>query len=96
MDADQTFKGLYHWNPFDLALLIPYFLVMIVLSIYGIHRYTMCYQYYKFKKNYNPNPVNYFEELPRVTIQLPMYNEQFVIERLIDAVCAMEYPKDRL
>ena len=42
-NADQTFKGLYHWNPFDLALLIPYFFVMVVLAIYGIHRYTMCY-----------------------------------------------------
>jgi glycosyltransferase involved in cell wall biosynthesis len=96
MDADHTFKGLYHWNPFDLALLIPYFLVMIVLSIYGIHRYTMCYQYFKYRKNYNPNPVSHFDELPRVTIQLPMYNEQFVLERLIEAVCAMEYPREKL
>ena len=96
IDADQTFKGLYHWNPFDLALLIPYFLVMIVLSIYGVHRYTMCYQYFKYRKNYDPNPPMHFDELPRVTIQLPMFNEQFVIDRLIEAVCAMEYPKDRL
>jgi cellulose synthase/poly-beta-1,6-N-acetylglucosamine synthase-like glycosyltransferase len=96
MDADQTFKGLYHWNWFDLALLIPYFLVMIVLSIYGIHRYTMCYQYFRYKKNYDPNPPMHFDVLPRVTIQLPMFNEQFVIDRLIEAVCAMEYPKDRL
>jgi len=95
-NADQTFKGLYHWNPFDLALLIPYFFVMVVLAIYGIHRYTMCYQYFKYKKNYNPHPPMHFDELPRVTIQLPMYNEQFVIDRLIEAVCAMEYPKDRL
>jgi hypothetical protein len=94
--ADQTFNGLYHWNWFDLALLIPYFFVMIVLSIYGLHRYTMCYQYFKNKKNYNPNPVNYFDELPTVTIQLPMFNEQFVVERLIEAVCAMEYPREML
>ena len=95
-NADQTFHGLYHWNFFDLALLIPYFFVMVVLSIYGIHRYTMCYQYFKYKKNYDPNPPMHFDELPRVTIQLPMYNEQFVIDRLIEAVCAMEYPKDKL
>jgi len=94
--ADQTFKGLYHWNWFDLTMLVPYFIVMVVLSIYGIHRYTMCYQYFKFRKNYNPNPVKYFEELPRVTIQLPMFNEQFVVERLVDAVCAMEYPRDKI
>ena len=81
--ADQTFRGLYHWNLFDLALLLPYFAVMIVLAIYGVHRYTLCYLYFKHRKNYNPNPLNHFDELPRVTIQLPIFNEQFVIDRLV-------------
>jgi len=94
--TDQTFRGLYHLNGFDLAFLIPYFAVMIVLAIYGVHRYTMCYQYYKYRKNYHPDPPLHFEELPRVTIQLPMFNEQFVIDRLIESVCAMEYPTDKL
>jgi len=95
-NTDQTFRGLYHWNWFDLALLIPYFAVMIALSVYGVHRYTMVYRYYKNRKNYQPNPQRYFEELPRVTVQLPIFNEQFVIDRLIEAVCAMEYPKEKL
>ena len=69
---------------------------MIVLALYGIHRYTLCYLYFKYRKNYNPNPPSYFDELPRVTIQLPIFNEQFVIDRLIEAVCAMEYPRDKL
>ncbi len=94
--ADQTFKGLYHWNWFDLSLLIPYFAVMIALSFYGVHRYTLCYRYFKFKKNYDPNPPRRFEELPRVTVQLPIFNEQFVIDRLIEAICAMEYPREKL
>jgi cellulose synthase/poly-beta-1,6-N-acetylglucosamine synthase-like glycosyltransferase len=94
--ADQTFKGLYHWNLFDACMLLPYFVVMILLSFYGIHRYTMCYQYFKYKKNYDPNPPRHFEELPQVTIQLPIFNEQFVIDRLIEAVCAMEYPREKL
>ncbi len=94
--ADRTFEGLYHWNWFDLSLLIPYFLVMILLSIYGMHRYTMCYQYFKYRKNYNPNPLNHFDDLPTVTIQLPMFNEQFVVDRLVEAVCAMEYPREKL
>jgi cellulose synthase/poly-beta-1,6-N-acetylglucosamine synthase-like glycosyltransferase len=94
--ADQTFKGLYHWNWFDLTMLLPYFAVMIALSYYGIHRYTMCYNYYKFKKNYHPDPPQHFDELPRVTVQLPIFNEQFVIDRLIEAVCAMEYPREKL
>lgn len=94
--ADQTFKGLYQWNWFDLALLLPYFAVMVVLSAYGVHRYTLCYHYFKHRKNYNPNPPKYFDELPQITVQLPMYNEQFVIDRLIEAVCAMEYPREKL
>ncbi len=94
--ADQTFKGLYHWNLFDACMLLPYFAVMILLSFYGVHRYTMCYQYFKYKKNYDPNPPRHFAELPRITVQLPIFNEQFVIDRLIEAVCAMEYPTDKL
>jgi len=94
--ADQTFKGLYHWNLFDLSMLLPYFAVMILLSFYGLHRYTMCYQYFKHRKNYDPNPPRRFEELPLVTVQLPIFNEQFVIDRLIDAVCSMEYPREKL
>jgi len=94
--ADQTFKGLYHWNAFDALMLMPYFAVMIVLSFYGIHRYTMAYQYFKHRKNYSPDPPKRFEDLPRVTVQLPIFNEQFVIDRLIEAVCAMEYPREKL
>ena len=95
-NTDQTFKGLYHLNAFDAAMLLPYFAVMIALSVYGVHRYTMVYRYYKFQKNYSPDPPQHFAELPRVTIQLPMFNEQFVIDRLIDAVCAIEYPREKL
>jgi len=94
--ADQPFRGLYQWNWFDAAILIPYFAVMIALSIYGVHRYTLVYLYYKYKKNYDPNPPKHFDQLPSVTIQLPIFNEQFVIDRLIEAVCAMDYPRDRL
>jgi cellulose synthase/poly-beta-1,6-N-acetylglucosamine synthase-like glycosyltransferase len=95
-NADKPFRGLYTWNGFDAALLIPYFAVMILLAIYGVHRYTMVYLYFKHKKAYNPEPLSHFEELPLVTVQLPIYNEQFVIDRLIEAICAMQYPKDRL
>ena len=95
-ETDTTFKGLYHWNFFDAAVLLPYFAVMILLAVYGVHRYTMCYLYYKYRKNYNPNPPKYFDELPRVTVQLPIFNEQFVIDRLIEAICAMDYPREKL
>ena len=95
-NADQPFRGLYTLNAFDASLLIPYFAVMIVLAVYGMHRYQLAWLYYKHRKNYNPEPPQHFTELPRVTVQLPIYNEQFVVERLIEAVCAMQYPKDKL
>src|SRR5215470_10539373 len=90
------FKGLYRLNGFDLALLIPYFIVLLVLASYGVHRYVLVYLYYKHRKNKAEEPPTRFAELPRVTIQLPIFNEQFVIDRLVDCVCRMEYPPDKL
>ncbi len=95
---DKTFQGLYQVNAFDLALLIPYFIVLIVLAAYGAHRYWLVYLYYKHKKNKTTEPKAHFhfDELPRVTVQLPIFNEQYVVERLLDAVCRLDYPKERL
>src|SRR5215470_13940626 len=76
--ADKTFKGLYQANGFDLLLLIPYFVVMIILASYGVHRYVLVYLYYKHRGRRTENPPARFDELPRVTVQLPIFNEQFV------------------
>jgi len=93
---DKTFQGLYKVNGFDLALLIPYFIVLIILAAYGAHRYWLVYLYYKNKKNKTTEPAAYFEELPRVTVQLPIFNEQYVVDRLLDAVCKLDYPREKL
>src|SRR6266403_1595701 len=93
---DKTFQGLYQVNAFDLALLIPYFIVLIVLAAYGAHRYWMVYLYYKHKKNKTTAPPACFDDLPRVTVQLPIFNEQYVVDRLLDAVCRLDYPKEKL
>ena len=93
---DKTFQGLYQVNAFDLALLIPYFIVLIILAAYGAHRYWLVYLYYKHGKNKTKEPAVHFAELPRVTVQLPIFNEQYVVDRLLDAVCRLEYPKDKL
>jgi cellulose synthase/poly-beta-1,6-N-acetylglucosamine synthase-like glycosyltransferase len=93
---DQTFQGLYRPNAFDTALLIPYFIVLILLASYGAHRYVLVYLYYKNKKNRTTEPLAKFPELPRVTIQLPIFNEQFVVERLLDAICRLRYPLEKL
>ena len=95
---DKTFQGLYQVNAFDLALLIPYFIVLIVLATYGGHRYWLVYLYYKHKKNKTTEPEAHFQldNLPRVTVQLPIFNEQYVVDRLLDAVCRLDYPKEKL
>src|SRR5580698_1752548 len=93
---DKTFQGLYHANAFDLALLIPYFIVLILLASYGAHRYVLVYLYYKHQKNRTTEPPSHFSELPRVTVQLPIFNEQFVVERLLEAVCRLSYPREKL
>ena len=96
---DQTFKGMYRWNTFDTTLLIPYFIVMVILAFYGIHRYQLVWLYFRNKKNapkWDEPPARFDEDdLPFVTVQLPIFNEQFVIDRLIDACCRLDYPRDR-
>ena len=93
---DKTFQGLYQVNAFDLALLIPYFIVLIILAGYGGHRYWLVYLYYKKRKNKTTDPPGFFDDLPRVTVQLPIFNEQYVVDRLLDAVCRLDYPREKL
>ncbi len=94
--ANRTFGHLYSWNWFDASLLIPYFLLMGILAFYGLHRYQLVWLYYRHKKNATHEAPQQFSELPFITIQLPIYNEQFVIDRLIDACCRLDDPRDRL
>ncbi|HLJ22989.1 MAG TPA: cellulose synthase family protein [Candidatus Acidoferrales bacterium] len=91
----NPFRGLYQLNTFDLAIMIPYFTVLIILAAYGMHRYYLVYAYYKHRQNV-PGPPPEITEWPKVTIQLPIYNERYVIERLVDAVARFDYPRELL
>ena len=93
---DDTFAGIHSLSWFDLALLIPYFSILAILSVYGIHRYEIIRTYFRHRKKAVDAPAQHFDELPRVTIQLPLYNERYVVERLIEETCKMDYPKDKL
>ena len=94
--VNNPFRYLYRWNAFDTTLLIPYFLVMIVLAFYGLHRYQLVYLYYKHRKQAVVDAPGRFATLPCITVQLPIFNEQYVIDRLIEACCRLEYPADLL
>jgi cellulose synthase/poly-beta-1,6-N-acetylglucosamine synthase-like glycosyltransferase len=82
-------------SPLEIAVIIAYVAVLLVLSVYGSHRYYMAYLYYRHKFRL-PTPMRRFEALPRVTVQLPIFNELYVVERLIGAVCALDYPRHLL
>ncbi len=89
------FQGLYQPNAFDLSILIPYFGCLIVLSVFGVHRYVLTYLYLK-NRHKRPKPARDLATLPRVTVQLPIYNERYVVERLLEAATRLDYPADKL
>ena len=74
---------------------VSYFVVLLGLSLYGLHRYVIVYLFFKNRKH-APRPLGQFTSLPRVTVQLPVYNEIYVVERLLNAVAALDYPRDLL
>src|SRR6478672_5769054 len=79
-------------TPAETLTLAAYFFVVIVLAIYGWHRYYLVYLYMS-NRDKEPRLGPALDPLPVVTIQLPLYNEMYVAERLIDAVCAIDYPR---
>ena len=72
-----------------------YLSVLIGLSAYGIHRYFIIYLYLKNRKR-PPVPARHFEKLPKVTVQLPIFNEVYVAERLLRSVSELDYPQELL
>jgi cellulose synthase/poly-beta-1,6-N-acetylglucosamine synthase-like glycosyltransferase len=93
---DDTFAGIHRLEWFDWAMLIPYFVVLAILSVYGMHRYEMIREYMRYKKRLPKEPPNRFDQLPPVTVQLPLYNERYVVERLIDSISRLDYPRHLL
>jgi len=69
---------------------------LVLLASYGMHRYALVYLYYKNRRKRTTEPGAHFEDLPRVTVQLPMFNERYVAERLIDCICKLKYPPEKL
>ncbi len=92
---DHTFSGIYQANAFDMAMMIPYFVVLVILAAYGIYRYVLVYNFYRYRGNV-PGPPPSISEWPKVTIQLPIFNERYVVERLVECVAQFDYPRDKL
>ena len=93
---DQTFAGIHQLDWFDWAILIPYFGLLGILSLYGLHRYEVIRTYFKHRKKLPKGAPGRFEQLPPVTVQLPLFNERYVVERLLEGVLKLDYPRDLL
>jgi cellulose synthase/poly-beta-1,6-N-acetylglucosamine synthase-like glycosyltransferase len=77
------------------AFLFTLFLSLaLILTFYSLNFYLLVY-YLSRKKRIRTKDCD-LVKLPLVTIQLPLYNEKYVACRLIDAICKMDYPQDRL
>src|SRR5207245_11515690 len=82
-------------SPIEFAILGLYFLTLVILAVFGLHRYIMVFLYYRHRAR-RAVPLPPPARLPRVTVQLPLYNEMYVVDRLVDSVCRIRYPKDLL
>jgi cellulose synthase/poly-beta-1,6-N-acetylglucosamine synthase-like glycosyltransferase len=80
---------------FDIFIIILYLSILVILAVYGVHRYHLVYLYLKHKDRI-VKPKAILETKPRVTVQLPIYNELYVVERLVEAACNIRYPRELL
>lgn len=93
----ENISPLYRLDAFDWTILSAYFAVLSVLALYGAYRIKQVVDFWRYRR-LAPRPRALFgeEELPRVTVQLPLFNELYVVERLLAAVTAIDYPRERL
>jgi cellulose synthase/poly-beta-1,6-N-acetylglucosamine synthase-like glycosyltransferase len=93
--ASMFFRQEILHSPFftDLVLYL-YFFSLLILFTFGAHGFVMVYHYLKTRGKEAALPP--LDHMPVVTVQLPVFNEYYVVDRLIEAVCAIEYPKDKL
>ena len=83
----------------ESLILSAYIISLTILFFFGSHGFNMIYYYFKtFNKRTEDLDEKDFimDEYPVVTVQIPLYNEQYVITRLIDSVLRLDYPKDKL
>lgn len=80
-----------------LAFVVFYFSILIIPSIFGLHRYYLVYLYYHHRRHKPQAPeFHCLSEIPIVTVQLPIYNEMYVVPRLIRKICEFDYPREKL
>ncbi|HEY6246838.1 MAG TPA: glycosyltransferase [Pyrinomonadaceae bacterium] len=88
---------LYQLDTFDYIILFSYFSILFLLAVYGAYRIKQVIDFWRYR-NFVPEPAGHFaeEELPVITVQLPLFNELYVVDRLLKAVTAFDYPREKL
>jgi cellulose synthase/poly-beta-1,6-N-acetylglucosamine synthase-like glycosyltransferase len=88
---------LYRLDAFDWTVLILYFVILTVLAVYGGYRVKQVIDFWRYRK-FIPEPKGKYaeEDLPLITVQLPLFNEMYVVERLVKAVTEIDYPREKL
>ena len=88
---------LYQLDTFDWIILIVYFTILTTLAVYGSYRIKQVIDFWRYRR-FVPEPSARFAEadLPRITVQLPLFNELYVVDRLLKAVTAIDYPREKL
>jgi cellulose synthase/poly-beta-1,6-N-acetylglucosamine synthase-like glycosyltransferase len=87
---------LYKLDTFDWVVLILYFTILATLAVYGAYRIKQVIDFWRYRR-FVPTPSGTFAEadLPVITVQLPLFNELYVVERLLKAVTAIDYPREK-
>lgn len=88
---------LYSLDAFDWVIVIFYFTILTLLAILGAYRMRMVYQFLRYR-HIKPQPQRHLalSELPRITVQLPIFNEMYVVDRLLKSVTELDYPRHLL
>jgi len=81
-------------NAYDIVILAIYFGSFSLLVAYGMNRYFIAYLFLRYNNQKMQKPDS-FDELPFVTVQLPIFNERYVVKRLIETTSRISYPKNR-
>ncbi|MFN0119801.1 MAG: glycosyltransferase [Blastocatellia bacterium] len=92
-NGSDNISFLYTLDTFDQVVIVLYFGILFLLAILGFFRLRMVWQFWRYR-NLKPQPLRRFaeNELPRITVQLPLFNELYVVERLVDSVIKLDYP----
>lgn len=79
----------------SLIVIVAHFVMLFILSLFGLHRLSMVLRWFRYRR-YKPRQPDQFSQLPKVTVQIPLYNERMVAKRIVDSIVKLKYPSDCL